>query len=72
MLQLLSGPYPSVRFMPTGGVNNQTLIEYLKLDNVFACGGSWIVKKDLINNKNFNEIIKRTKEAVSLVLSKIG
>jgi len=72
MLQLLSGPYPSVKFMPTGGVNNQTLIEYLKLDNVFACGGSWIVKKNLINNKNFNEITKRTKEAVSLVLSEIG
>lgn len=72
MLQLLSGPYPSVKFMPTGGVNNQTLIEYLKLDNVFACGGSWIVKKDLINNKKFEEITKRTKEAVSLVSSEIG
>ena len=72
MLQLLSGPYPSVKFMPTGGVNNQTLIEYLKLDNVFACGGSWIVKKDLINNKNFKEITKRTREAVSLVSSEIG
>jgi len=72
MLQIFSGPYPSVKFMPTGGVNNQTLIDYLKLDNVFACGGSWIVKKDLINGKNFNEISKRTKEAVSLVLSEIG
>ena len=72
MLQLLSGPYPSVKFMPTGGVNNQTLLKYLKLDNVFACGGSWIVKKDLINSKNFKEISKRTKEAVSLVSSEIG
>jgi len=72
MLQLLSGPYPSVKFMPTGGVINRTLIEYLKLDNVFACGGSWIVKKELINGKNFNEIMKRTKEAVSLVKSEIG
>ena len=72
MLQILSGPYPSVKFMPTGGVNNQTLIEYLKLDNVFACGGSWIVKKDLISKKNFREITKRTREAVSLVSSQIG
>ncbi|MFX0072646.1 MAG: bifunctional 4-hydroxy-2-oxoglutarate aldolase/2-dehydro-3-deoxy-phosphogluconate aldolase [Candidatus Hermodarchaeota archaeon] len=71
MLQLLSGPYPNVKFMPTGGVNNQTLIEYLKLNNVFACGGSWIVKKDLISAKNFPEILKRTKEAVSLVKSEI-
>jgi len=72
MLQLLAGPYPIARFMPTGGINNTTLIEYLILNNVFACGGSWIVKKELINNKNFKEITKRTKEAVSLVSSKIG
>ncbi len=72
MLQLLSGPYPSVKFMPTGGINNQTLTEYLKLDNVFACGGSWIVKKDLINSKNFIEITKRTEEAVALVKSEIS
>ena len=72
MLQLLSGPYPTVKFMPTGGVNNQTLIEYLKLENVFACGGSWIVKKDLISKKNFNEITKRTREAIALVSSQIG
>jgi len=72
MLQLLAGPYPTARFMPTGGINNTTIIEYLKLNNVFACGGSWIVKKELINNKNFKEITKRTKEAVSLVSSEIG
>ncbi len=71
MLRLLKGPYPTVKFMPTGGVDNQTLIEYLKLDNVFACGGSWIVKKELINNKKFTEITKMTREAVSLVKSEI-
>ena len=71
MLRLLKGPYPTVKFMPTGGVDNQTLIEYLKLDNVFACGGSWIVKKDLINGKKFTEITKMTREAVSLVKSEI-
>ncbi|MFX1337953.1 MAG: bifunctional 4-hydroxy-2-oxoglutarate aldolase/2-dehydro-3-deoxy-phosphogluconate aldolase [Promethearchaeota archaeon] len=67
MLQVLSGPYPMVKFMPTGGINNKNLVEYLKLDNVFACGGSWIVKKELINSKKFNDITKITKEAVSLV-----
>jgi 2-dehydro-3-deoxyphosphogluconate aldolase/(4S)-4-hydroxy-2-oxoglutarate aldolase len=71
MLRLLKGPYPTVKFMPTGGVDNQTLIEYLKLDNVFACGGSWIVKKELINNKNFTEITRMTREVVSLVKSQI-
>ncbi|MBD3255494.1 MAG: bifunctional 4-hydroxy-2-oxoglutarate aldolase/2-dehydro-3-deoxy-phosphogluconate aldolase [Candidatus Lokiarchaeota archaeon] len=67
MLQLLSGPYPNVKFMPTGGVNNETLAEYLKLDNVFACGGSWLVKRDLISSKNFKEITNRTKKAISLI-----
>jgi len=72
MLQVLAGPYPMVKFMPTGGINNKTLVEYLKLDNVFACGGSWIVSKELINNKNFNEITKRTKDAVSIVRAELG
>jgi len=71
MLEILSGPYPNVKFMPTGGINNQSLVEYLKLKNVFACGGSWIVKKDLISSKDFGEIIKRSKRAVSLVNSEI-
>ncbi|TFG08007.1 MAG: bifunctional 4-hydroxy-2-oxoglutarate aldolase/2-dehydro-3-deoxy-phosphogluconate aldolase [Promethearchaeota archaeon] len=71
MLRTLSGPYPGVKFMPTGGINNQTLVEYLKLDNVFACGGSWIVKKDLISSKNFEEITKRTKEALAVIKTQV-
>jgi 2-dehydro-3-deoxyphosphogluconate aldolase/(4S)-4-hydroxy-2-oxoglutarate aldolase len=69
MLEAFSGPYPTVKFMPTGGINNDTLIEFLKLKNVFACGGSWIVKKDLIESKKFKEIELKTKEAVSLIHS---
>jgi 2-dehydro-3-deoxyphosphogluconate aldolase/(4S)-4-hydroxy-2-oxoglutarate aldolase len=67
MIQLLSGPYPDVKFMPTGGINNQTLIEYLRLENVFACGGSWIVKKNLISERKFDEIKSKTQNALSLV-----
>ena len=72
MLKLLSGPYPSVRFMPTGGVNDKNLTDYLKLDNVIACGGSWIVKKNLISSGNFEEIKILTKRALSLIKSEIG
>ena len=72
MVKLLSGPYPTVRFMPTGGVNDKTLTEYLKLDNVIACGGSWIVKKNLISSGNFEEIKTLTKRALSLIKSEIG
>ena len=71
MLKILEGPYPEVRFVPTGGINNETLIEYLRLNNVIACGGSWIVKKELISAGKFDEIKKLTKEAVSLIKSEI-
>ena len=67
MIQLLSGPYPEVRFMPTGGINDQTLVEYLRLENVFACGGSWIVKQNLISERKFDEIKLKTQNAIKLI-----
>jgi len=72
MLKSLAGPYPEMRFIPTGGINNECLIDYLKLSNVFACGGSWIVKKDLISSGQFEEIKRLTKNALSLIKSEIG
>lgn len=72
MLKSLAGPYPEMRFIPTGGVNNDSLINYLKLSNVLACGGSWIVKKDLISSGRFEEIKKLTENALLLIKSEIG
>jgi len=72
MLKLISGPYPTARFMPTGGINENTIIDYLKLDNVIACGGSWLVKKNLISSGNFEEIKNLTKRALSLIKLEIG
>ena len=72
MLKSLAGPYPEMRFVPTGGINNDALIDYLKLSNVLACGGSWIVKKDLISSGQFEEIKKLTQKALSLIKSEIG
>lgn len=71
MLNSLAGPYPDMKFIPTGGINNECLIDYLKLSNVFACGGSWIVKKDLISSGQFEEIKRLTKNALSLINSEI-
>lgn len=65
MLKSLVGPYPEMRFVPTGGINSETLIAYLKLSKVIACGISWIVKKDLISSGKFEEIKKLTKTALS-------
>ncbi len=66
-LKLISGPYPSARFMPTGGINNSSLKSYLELPNVIACGGSWIVKKDLISSKNYEEIKRIVKSALTTI-----
>lgn len=69
MLKALSGPYPTARFVPTGGINEKNLTDYLNLKNVIACGGSWIVKKDLISSGNFDKIKTLTKSALSLMKS---
>jgi 2-dehydro-3-deoxyphosphogluconate aldolase/(4S)-4-hydroxy-2-oxoglutarate aldolase len=67
MLKSLSGPYPDVKFMPTGGVEAANLATYLALPNVVACGGSWMVKDDLIKAGNFAGIAATCREAVELV-----
>jgi len=68
-LKAVGGPYPMMKFIPTGGINAANLLDYLAFEKVLACGGSWIVKKDLITAKNFAEIIRLTQHAVSLVSS---
>ncbi len=67
MIKALAGPFPSMRFIPTGGINKDNLPEYIESEKIFACGGTWMVKKDLINNKEFDKIETMTKEAVEIV-----
>ena len=66
-IKALSGPFPSLRFMPTGGVNAGNIKEYLASPKIIACGGSWMVKESLIKEGKFDEIEKLTAEAVALV-----
>jgi 2-dehydro-3-deoxyphosphogluconate aldolase/(4S)-4-hydroxy-2-oxoglutarate aldolase len=66
-LKAISAPYNGVRFMPTGGIDISNLSDYLSLDSVIACGGSWTVRDDLIKVKNFTEITRLTREAVTAV-----
>ena len=66
-IKALAAPYTMVRFMPTGGVNQDNLKDYLSCDEVIACGGSWMVKEDFIRAGAFEKICEMTKEAVSLV-----
>ena len=68
MIKAMSAPYTSVKFMPTGGINADNLIDYLNFNKIVACGGSWMVVKDLVAEKNFDKITALTREAVEKML----
>ncbi len=65
-IKALSAPYVVLKFMPTGGISAKNLKEYLACKPIVACGGSWMVKKDLIQAGEFDKIKELTKEAVAL------
>lgn len=67
-LKAISAPYGMMKFIPTGGINAGNLNEYLSFNKVLACGGSWMVKDELIKQKNFAEITRLTREAVNIML----
>ena len=67
MIKAMAAPYTMVKFMPTGGINAKNLSDYLASDKIAACGGSWMVKADLIDNGEYDKIEAMTKEAVELV-----
>jgi len=66
-LKAIAAPYGGVKFIPTGGINPDNLAEYLAHPSVHCCGGSWLVKGDLITAGKFDEITRLAREAVSLV-----
>lgn len=66
-LKAYAAPYGGVTFMPTGGINTGNLADYLSLPFVEACGGSWLVGKEDLKNKNWSAIEATVKEAVQLV-----
>jgi 2-dehydro-3-deoxyphosphogluconate aldolase/(4S)-4-hydroxy-2-oxoglutarate aldolase len=68
LLKSMSAPYAGIKFIPTGGINLDNLCDYLSHPKVHACGGSWMVKADLISSGNFSEITRLTKESISTIL----
>lgn len=68
-IKALAAPYTAVKFMPTGGVNAKNLKDYLSCDKIVCCGGSWMVKADLIKAGQFDKICEMTAEAAELVKS---
>jgi 2-dehydro-3-deoxyphosphogluconate aldolase/(4S)-4-hydroxy-2-oxoglutarate aldolase len=63
-LKAMSAPYKGLKFIPTGGIDEKNLLSYLRLPAVLACGGSWMVKQELIAGKQFETIRQLTTAAV--------
>lgn len=69
MLQALGSVFREMRFMPTGGISAANLNEYLSLDTVIACGGSWLTPKDMIEAGDYARIAELAREAVRIAQS---
>ncbi len=68
MIKAMCGPYTKMKFMPTGGINADNLRDYLDFPKIVACGGTWMVKADLIKAGEFDKIEELTREAVEKML----
>lgn len=66
MIKAMAAPYNELKFMPTGGINPKNLKDYLTFDKILCCGGSWMVKGNLIKEGAFDKIKELTKEAKQL------
>ncbi len=70
ILKSFSGPFASMRFCPTGGVNLTNVNDFYSLPNVLCIGGSWIVPKGAIQKRDFHEITKLCKDAMNIINQK--
>ena len=68
MIKSMAAPYTNMKFMPTGGINAANLKSYLDFTKIVCCGGSWMVKKDMVAAGDFEGIKKLTREAVDTML----
>ena len=68
MIKAMSAPYGNLKFMPTGGINANNLKTYLDFPKILACGGSWMVKPEMIDSGDFDGIRKLTQQAVETML----
>ena len=68
MIKAMSAPYGGVTFMPTGGVSPSNVNDYLAFNKIVCCGGSWMVKPEMIAAGDFDGITKLVREAVDTML----
>nr|WP_319552164.1 bifunctional 4-hydroxy-2-oxoglutarate aldolase/2-dehydro-3-deoxy-phosphogluconate aldolase [uncultured Vibrio sp.] len=69
MVKAMLAPYGDVHIMPTGGINQKNIKDYLAVPRVLACGGTWMVDKKLVEAGEWDELARLTREAVELVNS---
>ncbi|WP_022942303.1 bifunctional 4-hydroxy-2-oxoglutarate aldolase/2-dehydro-3-deoxy-phosphogluconate aldolase [Psychromonas hadalis] len=67
MLKSLLAPYTQIQLMPTGGININNVKDYLAIDRVYACGGTWMVDQKMINEGRWDEIGRLAREVADLV-----
>lgn len=67
MINAVGAAFGNVKFMPTGGISASNVVEYLKSSKIFCCGGSWMVKGDMIKAGKFDEIEAKVAEAAAIV-----
>ena len=66
-IKAVAAALTELRFMPTGGINAKNVRDYLAYDRIVACGGSWMVKKDLVKAGKWDELKALVKEAANIV-----
>jgi 2-dehydro-3-deoxyphosphogluconate aldolase/(4S)-4-hydroxy-2-oxoglutarate aldolase len=67
MLSTLAAVFPTMQFMPTGGISAANLLDYLALPQVVACGGSWMVRSEWLREQRFADIRLEIQRAVALL-----
>lgn len=67
-LKALAAPYKNLNWLPTGGINERNLNDYLSFTQILACGGTWMVKKSLIQDERWDEIERRSRLAIRTML----
>ena len=65
-IKALCGPFPQIRFIPTGGINQDNAAEYFQNPKIVAVGGSWMVTKDMVNAGDFDGITAKSAAATAL------
>jgi 2-dehydro-3-deoxyphosphogluconate aldolase / (4S)-4-hydroxy-2-oxoglutarate aldolase len=71
-LQALAGPFPAMRFVPTGGIDLADMEGYLHLPSVLAVGGSWMVRPELVSTQDWPTVGRLAREAVAVVRTTRG